>query len=73
MPNAALAERLTMAGLEVDSLEPVAPPMTGISVARVIESVAHENADKLSRCRVEIGDGKSVDVVCGAPNVRPSA
>ena len=72
LPNAALAERLTMAGLEVDSLEPVAPPMTGISVARVIESVAHENADKLSRCRVEIGGGKLVDVVCGAPNVRPN-
>ena len=70
-PNSALADRLTMAGLEVDSLEPAAPPMTGISVAKVLESVPHENADKLSRCRVDIGHGKIVDVVCGAPNVRP--
>ena len=70
MPNSALAERLTMAGLEVDSIEPAASPMRGISVARVLESVPHENADKLSRCRVDIGDGKVVDVVCGASNVR---
>ena len=71
LPNTELANRLTMAGLEVDSLERVAPPMTGISVAKVLESVAHENADKLSRCRVDVGDGKIADVVCGAPNVRP--
>ncbi len=71
LPNSELADRLTMAGLEVDSLEPVAPPMAGVSVAKVLESVAHENADKLSRCRVDIGAGEIVDVVCGAPNVRP--
>ena len=71
LSNSQLADCLTMAGLEVDSVTPVAPPMSGITVAKVIESVAHPNADKLSCCRVDIGGGTTVDVVCGAPNVRP--
>jgi len=70
LSHGALAERLTMAGLEVDSMEPVAAPMTGITVAKVVASKPHPGADRLSCCRVEIGADALVDVVCGAPNVR---
>jgi len=69
MPHDRLAERLTMAGLEVDSVEPVMPGLSGVSVARVTEASTHPNADRLSLCRVDTGSGES-DVVCGAPNVR---
>jgi len=69
-PLDVLANRLTMAGLEVDLIEPVAGSMDGIVVARVIESRPHGDADRLSVCRVDTGSGESVDVVCGAPNVR---
>ena len=61
-----------MAGLEVESVTLAAPPLIGITVAKVIESVPHPNADKLSCCRVDIGDRITVDVVCGARNVRPA-
>ena len=70
LSHSALGERLTMAGLEVDSIKPVAPALRGITVARVVESMVHPQAGRLSVCRVEIGDGFA-DVVCGAPNVRP--
>ena len=72
LSNSELAERLTMVGLEVDSLKPAAGRMSGVSIAKVLETVPHENAKKLSCCRVEVGGGKVVDVVCGAPNVRPN-
>ncbi|MFP6682072.1 MAG: phenylalanine--tRNA ligase subunit beta, partial [Gammaproteobacteria bacterium] len=71
LSNSQLADCLTMAGLEVESVTPVAPPLIGITVAKVIESVPHPNADKLSCCRVDIGGKITVDVVCGARNVRP--
>ncbi len=70
LPTAALGERLTMAGLEVDSIEPVAPALTGITVARIVESSAHPQADRLTVCRVEIGGDAIAEVVCGAPNAR---
>lgn len=70
LSNPELAERLTMVGLEVDSLKPAARRMKGVSIAKVLETLPHEKAKKLSCCRVEIGNGKVVDVVCGAPNVR---
>ncbi|GAB4464142.1 MAG: phenylalanine--tRNA ligase subunit beta [Burkholderiaceae bacterium] len=64
-----LAERLTMAGLEVESVEPVAPPFSGVVVARVLSVERHPNADKLTVCRVDAGTGESLNIVCGAPNV----
>ncbi|TDJ62794.1 MAG: phenylalanine--tRNA ligase subunit beta, partial [Proteobacteria bacterium] len=66
----ALADRLTMAGLEVDRVVPVSAAMNGVTVARVVNAVVHPNADKLFCCRVELGAEVLVDVVCGAPNVR---
>ncbi len=66
----ALLEQLTMAGLEVDGIEPVAGDFRGVVVARVDDVAKHPNADKLSVCQVN--DGETVhQVVCGAPNVRP--
>lgn len=62
-----LAERLTMAGLEVEQSETYAPAFHGVVVAEIIEAVPHPNADRLRLCRVEAGSGP-VDIVCGAPN-----
>ncbi|MDX1593383.1 MAG: phenylalanine--tRNA ligase subunit beta [Gammaproteobacteria bacterium] len=68
--TAALVHQLTMAGLEVDSVEPVAPPLDGVVVGRIAEIVPHPDADRLRVCRVDIGDGTLLQVVCGAPNAR---
>jgi phenylalanyl-tRNA synthetase beta chain len=65
-----LAEALTMAGLEVDSVEPVAAAFTGVIVAEILERKPHPDADRLAVCRID--DGSSVhDIVCGAANAIP--
>ena len=69
MDPADLAEALTMAGLEVDSVSDRYAYLSGIVVGRVEEVAPHPNADKLRLCRVETGQGL-VSVVCGAPNVK---
>ncbi len=66
-----LSHLLTMAGLEVEDEQPVAPPFDSVVVAEVLEVKKHENADRLNVCRVDIGDGKPRQIVCGAPNVAP--
>ncbi|HEY3179351.1 MAG TPA: phenylalanine--tRNA ligase subunit beta [Casimicrobiaceae bacterium] len=64
----ALAEKLTMAGLEVEELAPAAPSFSGVVVGR-IESVApHPNADRLRVCSVNVGGNERQQIVCGAPN-----
>src|SRR5271157_1005154 len=72
-PAAALAERLTLAGLAVDSIERVGPDLSGVRVGLVRERSAHPGADRLSVCQVELGpeveNGAPVEIVCGAPNV----
>ena len=68
--TAELAERLTMAGLEVESLRPVAPPFSGVVVGRVVAVEQHPNADRLKVCQVDVGAGETLGIVCGAPNVR---
>jgi len=65
----ALLEQLTMAGLEVDGVEPCAPPLKKIVVGRVLEKVKHPNADKLSLCSVDVGGDEPLKIVCGAANV----
>jgi phenylalanyl-tRNA synthetase beta chain len=65
-----LAETLTMAGLEVEELEPVAPPFTKIVVGEIKEAVQHPNADRLRVCQVDVGQGSLLNIVCGAPNAR---
>jgi phenylalanyl-tRNA synthetase beta chain len=64
-----LAHLLTMAGLEVEALEPVAPPFSGVVVAQVLSVDKHPNADKLRLCQVDAGQGEPLPIVCGAPNV----
>jgi phenylalanyl-tRNA synthetase beta chain len=65
-----LAGKLTMIGLEVERIEDKAKLFAPFVVARVIEAKPHPNADRLRVCMVDAGDGKPVQVVCGAPNVR---
>jgi phenylalanyl-tRNA synthetase beta chain len=65
-----LADTLTMAGLEVEALEPVAPSFTRIVVAEIKEAVQHPNADRLRVCQVDAGQGALLTIVCGAPNAR---
>ncbi len=67
--TAELVEQITMAGLEVDSVEPVAADFQGVVVASVMQVEQHPNADKLSICQVSNGN-EEFQVVCGAPNVR---
>ena len=66
----ALADTLTMAGLEVEELQPVAPPFTGIVVGEIKEAVQHPDADRLRVCKVDVGQGSLLNIVCGAPNAR---
>ncbi len=70
LTTAELAHLLTMSGLEVESLRPVAPAFSGIVVGEVLTVGKHPNADKLSLCSVDIGKGEPLQIVCGAPNVR---
>jgi phenylalanyl-tRNA synthetase beta chain len=70
MAPADLAEALTMAGLEVDSVSDRYAYLDGVIVGRVDAVAPHPNADKLTLCRVATGEGQ-VSVVCGAPNVKP--
>jgi len=65
-----LADTLTMAGLEVEDLKPVAPPFTKIVVGEITEAVQHPNADRLRVCKVDVGQPELLDIVCGAPNAR---
>jgi len=67
----ALADALTMAGFEVEGRVPVAPPFSGVVVGKVLAVDRHPNADRLTVCRVDIGQGAQLSVVCGAPNVAP--
>ena len=70
MPVADIAEALTMAGLEVDSVFDRYAYLNTVRVGRVAAVHPHPNADKLKLCDVAVGD-RTHRVVCGAPNVRP--
>lgn len=64
-----LAERLTLCGLEVESVDPVGPTLGGVVVGRIVEVRSHPDADRLTLCDVDTGSGEAVQIVCGAPNV----
>ena len=66
-----LSHLLTMAGLEVEELDPVAPPFDKVVIARVIEVNKHPDADRLNVCKVDVGEDELLTIVCGAPNVAP--
>jgi phenylalanyl-tRNA synthetase beta chain len=65
----ALAEQLTMAGLEVETVEPIGQYLDGVVVGHIQTVREHPNADKLVLCDVDLGDGTPVQIACGAPNV----
>ncbi|HEB87196.1 MAG TPA: phenylalanine--tRNA ligase subunit beta [Gammaproteobacteria bacterium] len=65
-----LAHQLTMAGLEVDAIEPVAAEFEKVVVAGVLSVEAHPDADRLHICKVNVGDHNPLSIVCGAANVR---
>ncbi|MDL2339255.1 MAG: phenylalanine--tRNA ligase subunit beta, partial [Pseudomonadota bacterium] len=68
--TAALADLLTMAGMEVEELRPVAPPFTGVVIGEVLSVERHPDADRLNVCKVDVGAAAPLNIVCGAPNVR---
>src|SRR2546430_10020007 len=70
-PLAAIVDKLTMIGLEVEKIDDKAKALAPFSIARVISAEQHPNADRLRVCMVDTGDGSApVQVVCGAPNAR---
>ncbi len=66
----ALSEQLSMAGLEVDGVDPVAGDFSGVVVGEVVGCGQHPDADKLQVTKVNVGDEELVDIVCGAKNCR---
>ncbi len=68
---AELAERLTLAGLPVDGFESAREDLAPIVVGEVLETRRHPNADRLTLCRVNVGDAEPLSIVCGASNVLP--
>ena len=70
MTTEEIADALTMHGLEIEGVETVAPPFTGVVVAKVLTCRDHENSDHLHVCEVDAGTGEVLQIVCGAPNVR---
>ena len=69
-PLAAIVDKLTMIGLEVERVEDKAAQLKPFVIANVISAEKHPNADRLRVCMVDTGDGKPIQVVCGAPNAR---
>ncbi|MBN8759555.1 MAG: phenylalanine--tRNA ligase subunit beta [Thiobacillus sp. 65-69] len=64
----ALGHALTMAGLEVEALEPAAPAFSHVVVAEILSAEKHPDADRLRVCQVDVGESSPVTIVCGAPN-----
>ena len=69
-PLNALADKLTLIGLEVEHFEDKAKLLAPFTIASVISAQQHPNADRLRVCMVDTGSGEPVQVVCGAPNAR---
>ena len=65
-----IADKLTLIGLEVESVEDKAKMLAPFVIARVLDARQHPNADRLRVCMVDTGDGQPIQVVCGAPNAR---
>jgi len=65
-----LAERLSVAGFEVEAIEDLVARAEGVVVGYVMAREPHPAADKLSVCQVDVGAGEPLQIVCGAPNVR---
>ena len=70
LPVDELSGKLTASGLEVDTVEPVAAPFSGVVVAEITSCEQHPDADKLKLCSIDFGGNEPAQVVCGAPNAR---
>ncbi|MBW1799724.1 MAG: phenylalanine--tRNA ligase subunit beta [Deltaproteobacteria bacterium] len=70
LPAEELADKLTMTGLEVESLEPLGHGLNDIIAAKIISIERHPQADRLSICHVDTGRDQ-LPVICGAPNIEP--
>ncbi|ALC89734.1 phenylalanyl-tRNA synthase subunit beta [Bacillus sp. FJAT-18017] len=64
-----LAEKITKSGIEVEGVETLNEGITGVVIGHVLQREQHPNADKLSKCQVDIGEENPVQIICGAPNV----
>ena len=65
---AALCEKLTMAGIEVESLESAGGVPAGVVVGKILERAQHPDSDHMSVCKVDVGGEAPIQIVCGAPN-----
>ena len=65
-----LSHLLTMAGLEVEELDPVAPEFNSVVIAEILTAEKHPDADRLQVLSVRVGEGEPLQIVCGAPNAR---
>lgn len=65
-----LAAQLTQAGLEIEAVEPAAPPFTGVVIAEIVAIAPHPQADKLRVCQVSAGGAELLTIVCGAANAQ---
>ena len=70
LPIDALAERLSMAGFEVDAIHDLSAQAAGVVVGKVLDRQPHPDASKLSVCQVAVGAAEPLQIVCGAANVR---
>ncbi|MCF8186247.1 MAG: phenylalanine--tRNA ligase subunit beta, partial [Sulfuritalea sp.] len=66
----ALSHALTMAGLEVEEMQPVAAPFNKVVVAKILSAEKHPDADRLQVCSVDVGLAQPIQIVCGASNAR---
>ena len=70
LDTAQLEHLVTMAGLEVEAAVPAAPAFNKVVVAEILSAEKHPNADRLQVCKVKVGEGEPLQIVCGAPNAR---
>lgn len=70
LDSQALSHALTMAGLEVEEMQPVAAPFNNVVVAKILSAEKHPDADRLQVCKVDVGLAEPLQIVCGAPNAR---
>jgi len=67
-----LSEKLSIGGFEVESLEDCSENVNGVVLGKVLSVLKHEGSDKLSICQVDIGNSKSLQIICGAHNIKPN-
>ena len=67
-----LSEKLSIGGFEVESLEDCSKNVNGVILGKVLSVLKHEGSDKLSICKVDIGNSKNLQIICGASNIKPN-